>query len=321
MQYCWQELRIRALSTPCVYVVLALLIVALGCQKGPEGNVALLIKQLREVTGNTVETERIVSELVKIGEPAIEPLVELFSEDDRLLIDAASEALSRIPDAVPVLERVALDRKKQTDVRAMACTTLSKMQDDRAFDSLLSVSKDPDPQLRPYAIRALGGLKLPRVFDELVLILQSGDKDDAGAAGLALGRFGDRRATPLIVDEIRQKKDGRRYAMIAGLGLLSDPSALPLLVEVARGADVQGMTMAIEAIGKIAEAGDAKARETLIGMISEVGFPGRLDAVLAFGPIARESDLPVLRIAASDGESQIRTAAQRIVDRLESGQQ
>lgn len=321
MQYFWQELRAKAFGTPCACVALALLFVSLGCQKAPERNVALLIEQLREVTGNTVETERIVSELVKTGEPAIEPLVELFSEDDRLLIDAASEALSRIPDAVPVLERVALDRKRPSDVRAMACTTLSKMQDDRAFDSLLSVSKDPDPQVRPYAIRALGGLKLPRVFDELVLILQSGDKDDAGAAGLALGRFGDRRATPFIVDAIRQSKDGRRYAMIAGLGLLSDPIALPLLEEVARGPDVQGMTMAIEAIGKIAETGDAKGRETLIGMIVEVGFPGRLDAVLAFGPIATESDLPVLRIAASDRETQIRTAAQRIVDRLEAGQQ
>jgi HEAT repeat protein len=320
MRFFWQALRIERLAVHYVCIALALLIITPGCKKGPEGNAALLIRDLREATGNARETERLVGELAKIGEPAIEPLVALFAEDDRLLIDAASEALSRIPDSVPVLERVALDRQNRTEVRAMACTTLSKMQDARSIDSLLQVSKDPDPQLRPYAIRALGGLRDQRAFDELVLILQSGDKDDAGAAGLALGRYGDRRATPIILNEIRNRQDGRRYAMIAGLGLMRDPAALATLLEVARGKDVQAMTMAIEAIGRIAETGDSNSRQALLEMISEVGFPGRFDAILAFGPIATEADLSVLQKAANDREAQIRTAAQRVIDRLVTGQ-
>lgn len=296
--------------------VLCLLLAACGSQSA-EDRVDALITELRSATGDSRKTDTIIVELAKIGEPAVPKLIALFPEEDRALNEAAAEALLRISAARPYLEASMLDRKADIQIRTGCALVLDKVRSPDSFDALLTAARDADFRLRPYAIRALGATGVPEAYEPLVEILRNGDRTDASAAAIGLGRLGDRRATQEFVSCIESKGNHAIYGIMVAFGILKDPESVPYLLTHVESKDDQVVVWAVYAIGNIAKAGDARAREALIKIMNDKNSRGALDAVLSFKEIATREDLEMLRKLAESASPLVAQQAQAAIARVE----
>lgn len=292
---------------------LLLPLLALSCSSPQAGDIDKRISELRDTTGNVQETDRVISEIVPIGESAGPKLIELFEDDDQLLNEAAVEALSRMPSTRTHLETAMLDTRASIRTRTHSILALDRMAHRDTFEALLVASKDPDARVRPYAIRAIGALKRPDSLDPLAEILRSGTKDDAAAAAIALGRLGDTRATALLVDALTFRPHEAKYAIITALGSLRDPTSVATLESLTASDRAQEVVMAVDSLGRIAATGDPGARDALHRIIRDTSSLGCLDAIQAIKPFADEADVPALKSALNSNSAHIRSAANEVL--------
>ena len=144
-------------------------------------------------------------------------------------------------------------------------------------------------------------LKDPRFVDEAVRTFRESAGDDPRVRrylALALGRLGDRRATPALLEAAKDSAangphtdpETQIYSVWA-LGAIGDPSAEPALVELARSEDAGVRKTAIHALGSF------PGEESRAALASALGDPiedVRWNAAVA---LARRRDLaaaPVL---------------------------
>ncbi len=121
---------------------------ALGEVGRPEA-VSVLIGALRSDDGGVVQNA--VQSLVRIGRPAIEPLTRLLSDADEKVAYASASALSAIPEAEPVLMRLA----EQPKAQKFALIALLERGTPNARPLFERVANSPDPSLRQLAQEAL----------------------------------------------------------------------------------------------------------------------------------------------------------------------
>ncbi|MFN6202219.1 MAG: peptidylprolyl isomerase [Acidobacteriota bacterium] len=102
---------------------------------------------------------------------------------------------------------------------------------------------------------------------ELTDLLRSNSPMVRERVALALGRIGDRRATPLLLEAIeRERVDAVRRMIVFALGELEDPRAVPLLQRLV-GPEKVAATLkarAAEALGKIGELADRSTVARLV---------------------------------------------------------
>ncbi len=100
----------------------------------------------------------VVTELLGIGRPSVELLIEYLRDDDWVVREAAADLLGKIADVrsvEPLMERVRED--KDTGVKELAVKALGLIGDSRPVGLLVEVF--PIRPLRVYAIEALAGVK------------------------------------------------------------------------------------------------------------------------------------------------------------------
>jgi HEAT repeat protein len=96
---------------------------------------------------------------------------------------------------------------------------------------LYTASKNDDPRIRRYLSMVLGKLGDRRMMPVLVEGLKDKDVDNHVYALLALGELGDPRAVPALLPELKSgEKDVRKTAAYA-LGQIGDPAAVPALAD------------------------------------------------------------------------------------------
>ena len=99
-----------------------------------------------------------VIDLLGIGRPAVEILIEYLEDEDWLVREAAADLLGKIEDAravKPLMKRVGVD--KDTGVKELAIKALGLIGDSRPVDLL--VEQIPIRPLRIFAIEALAKVK------------------------------------------------------------------------------------------------------------------------------------------------------------------
>lgn len=159
------------------------------------------------------------NELLEIGKPAVEPLLEALSSE-------------------------------KTDLRFMACEILAELRDERAIPALLKLLKDHNElgsSVASVAARALGRLGNPQVIPALRACLPTMDIELRYEIIHALGTL---RATdaipqiiPLITDTARTRFDySVRAAVITTLGKLKARDAVKELVKLLPDKDVETRT-------------------------------------------------------------------------------
>jgi HEAT repeat protein len=157
-----------------------------------QGDVKGLIQALDyEKSGDEHVRSAAVEALVKIGAPAIEPLIAALQDEDEGLHNAAAAALARFgPEAVePLLAALKVGHVIRIRIRiARALVNLGLP----AVEPLIAALKDSKMGLRGDVAIALGQLGDARAVEPLIAALKDNDKDvgNAVAVANALDRLG-----------------------------------------------------------------------------------------------------------------------------------
>ena len=116
------------------------------------------LRELEEASEREEGRMATVIDLLGIGRPAVEILIEYLEDDDWLVREAAADLLGKIEDAravKPLMKRVGVD--KDTGVKELAIKALGLIGDSRPVDLL--VEQIPIRPLRIFAIEALAKVK------------------------------------------------------------------------------------------------------------------------------------------------------------------
>jgi len=116
------------------------------------------------------------------------------------------------------------------------------------------------------AVDALGTIGDPAAVEPLMTVMESGSPALRGSAAWALGKLGDERAVPLLIDALDDPEV--HYSAAQALGLLRAAEAVDRLCEIAgdKEAPTNVRRMVIEALGQI---GEPKACEALVALLGK----------------------------------------------------
>jgi HEAT repeat protein len=194
--------------------------------------------------------------LIKIGKPAVKPLIYELKDHDPL-------------------------------VRSNAVKALGAIQDPRAVEPLIKVLNDKDPLIQRQAVKALGKINDPRAVEPLIGVL--GEKDRRPhvrmSAAEALGWLGDPRAVESLVVALSDDHWDVRSHAAEALGSIKDPLAVEPLIEALTDRDVTVRGNAVDALAKIR---DPRALEPLSAALTDKSKLVRQKAARALTLIAGE---------------------------------
>ena len=217
--------------------------------------------------------------LVKIGAPAVEPLIAALRDRHFDVRSTVVTALSRIvPDwprseaakrQVPVF--IAALGDKDWRVRWAAADDLGQIGDARAVEPLIAVLRDKDNWVRLGAAEALGWIGDTRAVEPLIVALRDEMKNVRQSAAQSLERISPRWT---------QREAAKRQG--------------PALIAALRDEDASVRTIAAGTLGQI---GDVRALEPLIPLLWDANAHLRQETALAIGRIITpQQDSALLRL-------------------------
>jgi HEAT repeat protein len=137
--------------------------------------------------------------------------------------------------------------------------------------------------------------KYPRLAEDVVRIYRDAKDDDPRIRqylGMVLGKLGDRRATPVLLEGLRAPAiETRIYAALA-LGQLRDPAALDGLLAAFREEERDVRKAAAYALGEL---GDRRAADPLAAALSDPVADVRFNAAIALARLGDSRAIGVLR--------------------------
>jgi hypothetical protein len=175
----------------------------------------------------TKGSEKILAQLIAIGMPAVERLVEGGGQgrpvcmpagggDQRCFLDAISEILYKVARAHrKEFAAYALARREHGRVNALV-GYLGATRDPRVLPLLIEASRDKDSCVRGDAVRALKDLGDVRAVPALLARIEDRDGLVADAAMGALGSCGDKQALAVLEKLARKGKDLGKRGTAAG---------------------------------------------------------------------------------------------------------
>lgn len=318
-----ETLRILASSNP--ELVIALLdhedervragaTVALGESRNPRAVPALMRRFLAySYFGGASESEKA---LVKIGKPAVLPLITALQHDKETVRQNAARALGEIgdPRAIEPLKRAfksnlkwgrgwaqgVLERfgapavpffiesleSSSPHLRANAAMALGKIGDQRATLSLISALRDENWRVRSNAAFAFEVLKEPAAREPLLLALEDNNVNVRNGAAIALASIGGPRVLDRLIEHLKNDAAARPDVAIA-LGRLGDRKAVEPLINALDDEDDFVRTVVAGALGVLK---DARAIDPLIEAIpffSRRSYQGRIHSNAAVEALFR----------------------------------
>lgn len=137
--------------------------------------------------------------------------------------------------------------------------------------------------------------KHPNLVPDVIRVYRDSTNDDPRIRqylGMVLGKLGDRRATPVLVEGLSDPvPETRIYAALA-LGSLRDPSAVPPLLGAFASGDHDVRKAVAYAFGEI---GDRRALPALAGALSDPVADIRFNAAIALARLGDARALGVVR--------------------------
>jgi len=230
------------------------------------------------------------------------------------------DALLGVPAALPflletVLKESVLDLPgerhpfKDYSLLAQCCAAaqLGRFHEPDVTELLLGVlDADARPELRAASAMALGDLKETRAVDPLIRALSSGDESLESFAACALGKIGDPRAEPALIDAAA-RSDGVRYSAELALRSMGAPRNLDELR--AKLAD-ENPAVRRRILATLAGLGTAEATDCVADALrSDKDAEVRRHAAMLFGRIKAPRFAEALVAALKDEAWQVREAA------------
>lgn len=134
--------------------------------------------------------------LMRVGRPAVEPLVAAMSAPEPAAPVFAMEALTEIAPERARETALGLIRREIADARWAAIRTLAELGNPEDADVLIDALCDDNPYTVRDAVKALGRLKAPDAVPALIRVLDHPVEWVVVPAACALGMIGDERAIP-----------------------------------------------------------------------------------------------------------------------------
>jgi HEAT repeat protein len=204
---------------------------------------------------------------------------------------------------------------KNKDARDYAATALLRLLDHQTLEYLIAALKDPQVELRIYAVRALGAiinpnlrlrLLLGRAVDPLIEALKDPDFNVRSSAANALGNIGVESAVEPLLASLKDPSPLVGGWAAFALGEIGDKRAVEPLIEALKD-PVMGIGKAASALGKI---GDKRAVEPLIEALKSPDDFLRSLAAFALGEIGDKRAVEPLIEALKDPYSGVRRGAE-----------
>jgi len=171
----------------------------------------------------------------------------------------------------------------------------------RSFVHLRHLAGSSTPGKRAAAAQALGRMREPLAFEDLVVALNDPVLPVRRQAAIALGELGDERAVEPLLEALNRPGANIRIQVAVALGRLGDQRAVPALLKMLQeytGKDPAFVQTAAHALGKLHS---TEARETLLEIAEEADHPARAAAIQSLGDLG-EQDVaaPLTEIMRSD---------------------
>ena len=132
-----------------------------------------------------------ITQLVKISDQALEPLILALSDESVLVRCHAAIALGKIGDERVVEPLIQVLDDENESVKKCAVFSLGEIDDREVVEPLIMALGDEDEEVRKYAIEALGKISEEKVVEPLTRALDDENEDvRKGAAYVLDKRFG-----------------------------------------------------------------------------------------------------------------------------------
>jgi HEAT repeat protein len=158
--------------------------------------------------------------------------------------------------------------------------------DHRKFQAAYELSK---------SIKRGEAKQYPNLGPELVNIYRGAKDDDPRIRqylALVMGKIGDRRVTPALVEALHEPLVETRIYALAALAELRDPQSVPAVIEATRDEEKDVRKTALFTLGEL---GDGRAVPTLAAALEDPTADVRFNAALALSRFDDRRALPVLR--------------------------
>lgn len=276
-----------------------------------DSSVTALIIALR--TNDRRAHTLVVDDLVRIGRPAVEPLLAALDDPNPNVRAGSARALGKIGDG-RALGSLIFRLRYDTDVEVRKSAVWAlHMGDARSVGPLIEALRDLDewvrfgavivlakigqpavvplinalsdnlPLVRANAAETLGRIADHRAAGPLATALHDPDSDVWQQAAVALGRMRDARAVKYLIHIVQDESSALRTKAIKALGHIRDVRAVEPLIEVVYEEEDRWMRLfAIEALGRI---GDIRAIEVLMDAAYDESRDVRTKAIVTLGEI------------------------------------
>ncbi|MDO9043803.1 MAG: HEAT repeat domain-containing protein [Methanobacteriaceae archaeon] len=154
-------------------------------------NVIRLIESLQEDDEHV--RVQVIELLEEIGNPAVDPLIDVLDSPNKYVRMGAAKALGVIGDSKAIEPLIKTLKDDNKWVRRDASGALAQMGTD-AVEPLINILSDDDWKVRGAATWALGNIKDPRAVEHLIGALNDESGFVRGGATWALGNIGGEKA-------------------------------------------------------------------------------------------------------------------------------
>jgi HEAT repeat protein len=255
--------------------------------------------------------------LGRIGEPAVDLLLEMASSSTPATREGAVEALGSTGSKRAIDKVVEALTDSNANVRSAAVRSLGESGSERAVPHLISLMRDESSALRAQAAASLGRLghaSLP----SLVSALKDSRPSVRQLAAEALGDIGSKDAVTPLIELVTVDQSGARPEAIEALGKIGDPAAVAPILSVMRNASPSVRKRAISALASFR---DPRAIDALAVALSDQNEEVRQAAAAGLGEVGDERVVARLeRMADNDSSAEVRAAAVQALRRIHQDQ-
>jgi HEAT repeat protein len=265
--------------------------------------VEVLMEQLHSQNWNArCEAARLLGQS---GDPwAVDTLLPDLNDSDWRVRRNAAQALGALRDKRAVERLLGLLKDRTMTVRQRAIVALGRIKDPRALPALLEIlaegkreSYDASKAIRKFGKKALPEmvkafernrsqelllllveLKYESAFELLIELLNSNEHSSHVMAIRELGKLGDKRAIPYLMNDLNDSDSILQIEVINTLGILGATEAAPVLLALLKDDELYGPRSSIYRTV-------TNAFQRLSGIAVEIqnAFPGNYPAVFNIG--------------------------------------
>ncbi len=165
---------------------------------------------------------------VRIGKPAVKPLIADLKDNDPLVRSNAVKALGAIKDPRAVKPLIAVLNDNDPLIQRQAVKALGRINDLLAVGPLIGVLEDAEkkPYVRMSAAEALGNMGDSGAVEPLVAALNDPYWEVRAHAAEALGRIGDPSAVEPLISALKDRDATVRGNAVDGLAKINDPRVI-----------------------------------------------------------------------------------------------